>query len=130
MSAREDVEAMIAARHKALVAGDLEQMMVYCTEDYVLIFGDAPPLLSRAAVKEMYGSIFSEAMLDLTYEIEDLRVDGALATVFIRELLSIKPHHGTKIEHFALRRLSVLILEGGAWKFARSMINLQALAQL
>ncbi len=130
MDAKAEIEALMQRRCELLVKGDLASSMKMCAEEYELILGDAPTLMGREAVMEMYRSIYAEAAFGLSFKIEDLRVDGSLAVVYMREWMTLQPHRGTDIEHFALRRLNVLECRGGEWLFVRAMVHLQAMVEL
>ncbi|SNT08334.1 Ketosteroid isomerase homolog [Granulicella rosea] len=129
-SAKAEIEALMTRRCELLVKGDLVASMQMCAEEYELVLGDAPTLIGREAVMEMYRSIYAEAVFGLSFKIEDLRVCGTLAVVFMREWMTLQPHRGTEIEHFALRRLNVLECRNGTWLFVRAMAHLQPLVEL
>jgi uncharacterized protein (TIGR02246 family) len=125
--ARQEIEAVLERWRSAVKRGDAEAISAECVPAYELILADIQTVKGHDALEEMYCSLFAKAAVELSYEILDLRVDGALAVIYLREQLTAHSHLDGHVDKFTLKRVAMLAKEDGAWKFVRSMVNLQAL---
>src|ERR1700744_1666825 len=125
--ARQEIEAVLGRSRDAVKRGDEAAGSAECVPGYELILADIQTVKGHDALEEMYCSLFEKAAVELSYEILDLRVEGALAVIYLREQLTARSHLDGHVDKFTLKRLAMLSKEDGAWKFVRSMVNLQAL---
>lgn len=125
MSARDEVEAMLAARGEAMARGDVAGMMKFYVDQCELITGEMAKMSGRPAVSEFFRSMFAEGTVHAAFVIEDLRVEGSLAVFYARELLTIDLRHVDTLDQYALRHMAVLTCADGSWKIVRSMLSLE-----
>jgi ketosteroid isomerase-like protein len=125
MGARDEIEAMLAARGEAMMRCDVAGVMDFYVEECELIVGEMPTMSGREAVSEFYRSMFVEGTIQASFVIEDLRADGSLAVFYARELLTVRLRNESVLDQYAMRHMAVLTCGSGGWKFVRIMLALE-----
>ena len=77
MTAREEIEEMLAARGTAMMACDVDGMMRFYVEECELVTGEMPKMSGREAVGGFFRSMFTEGTVQADFAIEDLRVEAS-----------------------------------------------------
>ena len=125
MSAREQIEAMLAARTQAMARFDVDAVMEFYVEESELILNDMPTFSGREAVRGFFASMLAEGTFEPAFAIEDCRVAGSLAVIYARELLTLESRREPRIDQYAMRHMAMLTCEGGRWLIVRSMVSLE-----
>jgi uncharacterized protein (TIGR02246 family) len=120
------IRGVIADYDVALKAGDADAVMAAYTEDAVLMPSDSPALTGQEAVRAWYVALFETAAVDLDFSTDEVIVFGDWAFARVSYSGSSTPIEGASVE---LVGKAIFILqrdEGGSWKIARYLFNMDA----
>ena len=116
---------MLAKRTEAMARLDADAVMTFYAAECELILNEMPVIAGRDAIRAFWASMFAEAMVEPVFAIEDLRVDGSLAVLYARELLTLESKRERTIAQYAMRHMAMLSCEAGRWLIVRSMVSLE-----
>ena len=125
MSARGEIETMLAERTEAMSRFDADAVMSFYAEECELILNDLAPLTGKEAIRSFFASMFVEGTFEPAFAMEDVRVDGALAVIYARELLTLESRLEHTTDQYAMRHMAMLSRETGRWLIVRSMVSLE-----
>lgn len=125
MTPREEIEAMLAARTEAMSRFDADAVLTFYTEDCELVVNDMPTFTGPAAIRRFFESMFAEGTFEPAFAIVDLRVEGTLAVLYTRMLLTLESHREFVTDQYAMRHMITLSRASGRWLIVRSMVNLE-----
>jgi uncharacterized protein (TIGR02246 family) len=78
----------------AIDAQDAERFASFIADDGVFLFGNAPPVEGRAAIRDAVAGFFA-SIRGLTHRVDDVSVDGTL--VWSRGLVTYVRHDGSEL---------------------------------
>ena len=125
MSVRVEIELMLARRTEAMGRFDADAVMEFYAEECELLINEMPAFKGRKAIRGFFASMFAEGTFEPVFAIEDVRVDGSLAVIYARELLTLESRREHTMDQYAMRHMAMLSRETGCWLIVRSMVSLE-----
>ena len=109
----------------AFAAGNAEGVAAEYTEDALLLPQGAPAVSGRAAIADLYRTVFKDYRCELKTEIEEVEIAGDWAFVRGRLQSTVTPKAGgdpmvSRGKYLAIVRRG----PGGVWRFARDIYNM------
>jgi uncharacterized protein (TIGR02246 family) len=109
----------------AFAAGNAEGVAAEYTEDALLLPQGAPAVSGRAAIADLYRTVFKDYRCELETEIEEVEIAGDWAFVRGRLQSTVTPKAGgdpmvSHGKYLAIVRRG----PGGVWRFARDIYNM------
>ena len=120
MTDEQAIRTLIADWHRFTAAGDLANVLPLMSEDVVFLTAGQPPLQGRETFAQMSAGMSGRVRIASTYEIEELRVAGALAFTRTFSSVTSTPIDGSTPTHRSGRTLSIYEKQSdGAWVLIR-----------
>jgi ketosteroid isomerase-like protein len=102
---------------------DIDGLLNILTSDIIIFSPNAEPIKSKSSVKEIYNPYYKAYDLEITADINEIQVSGALAYIWALVEGTRTQRDNNKIENFVYNNLWVLKKNQSGWKLWRLMFN-------
>jgi uncharacterized protein (TIGR02246 family) len=119
MNDEQAIRQLVATWLSASRAGDTEQVLRLMADDAVFLVMGHPPMRGKAAFAAAQRAALTQADVDATSEIEEIRIFGEWAYLWTTLSVTMTPRNGGKPVRRTGNTLSILRKEEGSWRIVR-----------
>lgn len=102
----------------------LGQILNLVTDDVVFLPPEAPPVVGKLAVEEIYQRLFSESDLKQSIEIEDVYITGDRAFIWGMTSITMTAQDGQQKQMKGMGMMIAQCQRDGSWKISHGINNM------